>query len=294
MVAAGRPSPSDGRTDEQQAPQRVEIVPSAVPRHDALPRHGGDDPVSPGLAVYVWAILALGVGYFLYKRSRSSAAASATPTTGPTVNPSVVGVRDHGGRRSRADSAQTAGRRVEAGRQDRSQTGLKPFSVPAPSAGLPVEPPATIRPVRARHGRRVAIAIFGALLVVAAGTAAVWHARSHATPATTAGAAPVGPTNSVATPARTTVATRPATRTLAWAPAPRAVAYDLELRRGDVVVFTARTRATRIRVRTRNAGKKTGQLTPGTYRWYVWPLRRSGNTRLRGAAIVATTIVVGR
>jgi hypothetical protein len=263
-------------------------VPSAVsePRDDALPSHGGDDPVSPGLAVYVWAILALGVGYFFYKRYRSSVASSAIPTSGPTANPAVVGVRDRAGRRSGADSARAGGRRVEAG-QDRSQAGPKPFSAP-------VEPPATIRPERARHGRRVAIAIFGALLVVAAGTAAVRHARPHATPATTTGAARVAPTNSVATHASTTVATRPATRIFAWAPVSRAVAYDVELRRGDVVVFTARTRATRIRVRTRNAGKKTGQLTPGTYRWYVWPLRRSGNARRRGAAIVATTIVVGR
>ena len=270
-------------------------MPSAVsePRHDALPSHGGDDPVSPGLAVYVWAILALGVGYLLYKRYRSIAASSATPTTGPTANPAVVVVRDRAGQRSRADSARAGGRRVEAG-QDRSQAGLKPFSVPGAAAGSPVEPPATIRPERARHGRRVGIAMFGALLLVTAGTAAVWHARPHATPSTTTGAAPVAPTNSVATQARTTVATRPATRIFAWAPAPHTVAYDVELRRGDVVVFTARTRATRIRVRTRNAGKKTGQLTPGTYRWYVWPLRRSGNARRRGAAIVATTIVVGR
>lgn len=266
--------------------------PVSEPRHDALLSKGGDDPVRPGLAVYVWAILALGVGYFLYKRSRSSAASSATPTAEPTANPSGVGVRDRAARRSRADSARAGGRRVEAG-QDCSHAGLKPFSVPAAAAGLPVEPPATIRPERARHGRRVAIAIFGALLVVAAGAAAVWHVGSHATPAPT-GAAPVAPTNSVATQASTTVATRPATRIFAWAPAPRAVAYDVELRRGDVVVFTARTRAARIRVRTRNVGKKTGQLTPGTYRWYVWPLRRSGNARRRGAAIVATTIVVGR
>jgi hypothetical protein len=289
MVAAGRAR----RTDEQQGSQRVEVVPSPVsePRHDALPSKGGDDPVSPGLAVYVWAILALGVGYFLYKRSRSSAASSATPTAEPTASASVVGVRDSAGRRSRADSVRAGGSRVEAG-QDRSQAGLKPFSVPAATVGVSVEPPATIRPERARHGRRVAIAIFGALLVVAAG-AAVWHVVPQTTPAPT-GAAPVAPTNSVATQSSTTVATRPATRIFAWAPAPRAVAYDVELRRGDVVVFTARTRATRIRVRTRDAGKKTGQLTPGTYRWYVWPLRRSGNARGRGAAIVATTIVVGR
>jgi hypothetical protein len=290
MVAAGRAR----RTDEQQGPQRVEVVPSAVsePRHDALPSKGGDDPVSPGLAVYLWAILFLGIGYFLYKRYRSSAASSATPTTWPTANPAVVGVRDRAGRRSPADSARAGGRRVEAG-QDRSQAAPKPFSAPAAAAGLPVEPPATMRPERARHGRRVAIAIFGALLVVAAGTAAVWHARPRAAPAPTV-VTPASRTNPPTTRTSEAPAERPATRQFAWAPASGAVAYHVEIRRGNKIVYSTSTRATRISVRLRTAGQKTAPLSPGAYRWYVWPLLRKPHARRRGAAIVATTIVVPR
>ena len=268
-------------------------MPSAVsePRHDALPSKGGDDPVSPGLAVYLWAILALGAGYFLYKRYRSSAASSATPSTGPTANPAAVVVRDRAGQRSRADSTRAGGRR-EAG-QDRIHAAPKPFSVPAAAAGLPVEPPATIRPERARHGRRVVIAIFGALLVVAGGAAAVWHARPRAAPAPTV-VAPASLTNPPTTQTSEAPAERPATRRFAWAPASGAVAYHVEIRRGNTIVYSTSTRATRISVRLRTAGQKTAPLTPGTYRWYVWPLLRKAHARRRGAAIVATTIVVPR
>jgi hypothetical protein len=260
------------------------------PHHDALPSFGDDDPVSPELAVYVWAIVALGVGYFLYKRYRSSAASSATPTTGPTANPAVVVVRDRAGQRSRSDSARAGGRRAEAG-QHRVQAGPKPFPVPAAAAGSPLEPPATIRPERKWRGGRVGIAIFGALLVVVGGAAALRYSLSRTTPVPTV-AAPAAPTSPTSTRTSKAAAARPAARTFAWAPASGAAAYHVEIRRGNRIVYSTRTRATRISVRLRTAGAKAAPLRPGTYRWYVWPLL--GHARRRGAAVVATTFVVER
>jgi len=164
---------------------------------------------------------------------------------------------------------------------------------PAPLAatGSPVESSATIHPDQARRGRRGWIAIIGALLVVAAGAAAVWQATlPRATPAPAV--PPAAPTNSVTTATTEAAAGRPATRTFAWASASGALAYHVEIRRGNTIVYSTRTSATHISVRLRRAGKKTALLKPGTYRWYVWPLLRHGHARRRGAAIVATTIVV--
>ena len=218
-------------------------MPSGVsePHHDALPSFGGDDPVSPELAL--------------------------------------------------VDSALRE--RLLHAEADHIQAGPVPYSVPSAPARPPVESSATIRPERSPRRRRALIAIFGGLLVVVVGAAATWHARPGAAPPPTV-VAPAAPTNSVTTQTRKAAAARPAARTFAWAPASGAVAYHVEIRRGDVVVYTARTRATRISLRLRKAGHKTAPLRPGTYRWYVWPLLRHGHARRRGAAIVATTIVVRR
>jgi hypothetical protein len=258
------------------------------PRHDALPSFGDDDSASPELAVYVWAIVALGVGYFLYKRYRSSAASSATPT-GTTANPAVVVVRDRAGQRSRA-ATRAGGRRDEAA-QHRVPAGPKPFPVPGAAAGSPVEPPATIRPERKWRRGRIGIAIFGALLVVVGGAAALRDSPSRTTPVPTvvASAAPTDPTTTRTSKAE---ALHPAARSFAWAPASGATAYHVEIRRGNRIVYSTRTRTTHISVRLRTVVQKAAPLRPGTYRWYVWPLL--GHERRRGAAVVATTFVVER
>jgi len=217
------------------------------PRHDAVPSFGGDDPVSPELAL--------------------------------------------------VDSALRE-RLLEA---EADRILAVPFRVATAASGSALEPAETIRPEPARHGRRIAIAIF-ALLVVLVGAAAVWHARHRANPAptgvapaATTGVDPAATTNSGTAQTSEAAAGRPTTRTFAWAPTSRAVAYHVEIRRGDNIVYSTRTRATRVSVRLRSAQHKGAPLSPGTYRWYVWPLlRRNGHANRRGAAIVATTIVVGR
>ena len=66
-------------------------------------------------------------------------------------------------------------------------------------------------------------------------------------------------------------------RRFAWAPVDGAVAYRLELFRGQKQVFEARTvlPVYELPGTWRHAGR-TERLTTGSYRWYVWPVLPSG------------------
>jgi hypothetical protein len=67
------------------------------------------------------------------------------------------------------------------------------------------------------------------------------------------------------------------TKRFAWAPVDGALGYRLALFRGDAQVLEARTKqpAYELASRWRHAGK-TETLLPGSYRWYVWPVFKSG------------------
>jgi hypothetical protein len=73
-----------------------------------------------------------------------------------------------------------------------------------------------------------------------------------------------------------------------WAPVSGATAYDVAFYRGTVPVFNARTQAPTIAIRVRGAASR---LPPGTYRWYVWPVRRGKVDRV---AVVNSTLVIPR
>jgi hypothetical protein len=56
-----------------------------------------------------------------------------------------------------------------------------------------------------------------------------------------------------------------------------AVAYRLELFRGDKQVLETRTKAPAYELGGQwRHGGKTESLSPGGYRWYVWPVYPSG------------------
>jgi hypothetical protein len=59
---------------------------------------------------------------------------------------------------------------------------------------------------------------------------------------------------------------------LAWRRVPRASYYNLQLYRGRVKVLSAWPTRPRVQLRSRwtYLGRKR-KLTPGVYRWYVWP-----------------------
>ena len=77
------------------------------------------------------------------------------------------------------------------------------------------------------------------------------------------------------TAARTAAAPEP--RRLVWAPVAGAVGYRVELFRGDEQVLRATTKAPAFALgaKWRHNGQ-VERLTPGSYRWYVWPVLPGG------------------
>jgi hypothetical protein len=87
-----------------------------------------------------------------------------------------------------------------------------------------------------------------------------------------------------------TPAASPEPRRFAWAPVDGAVAYRLELFRGDKQVLEVRTTAPAYELgnQWQHAGT-TERLSPGGYRWYVWPVYPSGPA---GQAVVQAQLTV--
>lgn len=80
-------------------------------------------------------------------------------------------------------------------------------------------------------------------------------------------------------------------RRFAWAPAAGASAYHVEFFRGPLRVFSADTRRPEVTVPARwRLGGIQYSLTPGEYRWYVWPVasgRRSSEAIVQAQVIVS-------
>jgi hypothetical protein len=84
----------------------------------------------------------------------------------------------------------------------------------------------------------------------------------------------------------------PPGQTFVWVAAAEAGAYEFQLFRGNERVFRARVTEPRLDLpgRWRHADKAES-LTPGTYRWYVWPV--SARTKRQAAvAIVQARLVI--
>jgi hypothetical protein len=80
---------------------------------------------------------------------------------------------------------------------------------------------------------------------------------------------------------------KPVSRRFAWAPVARADSYRVELFRGDARVFVATSNSAQLTVpaRWRLDGRRR-TLTPGVYRWYVWPI--TSGRRAPNAVVQAT------
>ena len=82
-------------------------------------------------------------------------------------------------------------------------------------------------------------------------------------------------------------------RDFAWAPVKGASRYDVQIRRAGKIIYSATTSAPHVRIpREWRRSGRTFVLSPGTYRWYVWPVVGAGARGRRGAAVVATTFKV--
>jgi hypothetical protein len=80
---------------------------------------------------------------------------------------------------------------------------------------------------------------------------------------------------------------------LVWRRVARAKYYNVQIYRGRVKVFTGWPTRTRLQLKTRwKLQGKVRKLTPGTYRWYVWPGYGSPTTRRYGALLGQSTFVV--
>jgi hypothetical protein len=103
----------------------------------------------------------------------------------------------------------------------------------------------------------------------------------------------LGDRRAATTPSRTvprrsaTPATSP--RRFAWAPVSGVAVYEVAFYRANVPVFRARTKSPSIVVPELARGTGKRLLGPGTYRWYVWPVR---NGRVASVALVRSTFVV--
>lgn len=92
-------------------------------------------------------------------------------------------------------------------------------------------------------------------------------------------------------PKKTAAAPAPAeTRRFAWAPVDGAVGYHVELFKGADRVLEKETTEPVLELGPswRYAGRET-RLTPGSYRWYVWPVTKSGRST---EAVVQATLDV--
>ena len=81
-------------------------------------------------------------------------------------------------------------------------------------------------------------------------------------------------------------------RHFVWVPVGGANAYEVALYRGGIRVFDARTRRTSIDIPVGRGASRpaaTGLVPPGTYEWYVWPMRGTKRDRI---ATVASRLVL--
>jgi len=93
----------------------------------------------------------------------------------------------------------------------------------------------------------------------------------------------------------TAVTPTPQARTFAWAPVRNARGYSVEFFRGGRRIFVARTVKPRLTLPVRWTYRaRRYRLTPGEYRWYVWPLARSRSGIERGKAIVQARLAISR
>lgn len=182
------------------------------------------------------------------------------------------------------------------------------------SAFTPDEAPERARRLARRHARLVLAALGGAAVTLAGvlGAASLWShparlkaigspARITTAPqASHAGPAPAKPsqfsTPAVFNPRRGRTVTRRlqtkalpsvGTRKFAWAPVAGVASYEVAFFKNDVRVYRTRTRTATVSVPV--SSSRAGAFSPGTYKWYVWPVR---NGRRDDVAIVRSRFVV--
>jgi hypothetical protein len=84
--------------------------------------------------------------------------------------------------------------------------------------------------------------------------------------------------------------TRRRMQRFAWAPASGATSYEVAIYEGGRRVFVARTKTAAVDIPVSGQARGSPEsLEPGTYQWYVWPIRQGHRARV---AIVRSRLVV--
>jgi hypothetical protein len=185
---------------------------------------------------------------------------------------------------------------------DRPETSIR---MPAVKEGREVRVPGSI-PTRHSWRRLAAVAVF----IVFALTLLDVHvdvgrtpgaaesslivppaAEPSAQPGTTTAEPSAQPGTTTARPSKPAPApARPSARRFAWAPVAEADSYRVELFRGDVRVFAGSSKEAQLTVPPSwTLEGKRRSLTPGEYRWYVWPV--TAGRRAQNAVVQATLTV---
>ena len=164
----------------------------------------------------------------------------------------------------------------------KTKTAAKPAAKPAP------KPKATSKPSPPKTGPAAKSAQPGSSKTKASPPKQTQPRSAKATPTHKAAQPKPAPSQAPSVSSRTTPspapkpttpapATAPATRRFAWAPVPGATGYHVELFRGADRVLAQETKEPVLELGSswRYEGK-TVQLSPGIYRWYVWPVTKSG------------------
>jgi hypothetical protein len=87
--------------------------------------------------------------------------------------------------------------------------------------------------------------------------------------------------------------TRRRVRTFVWPHVRGAVSYDVQFFRRGRSIFATRTSRPRLTLPTHwQYGRIRYKLVPGQYRWYVWPLVRSGRSLQRAEPIIQARLVI--
>jgi hypothetical protein len=111
-------------------------------------------------------------------------------------------------------------------------------------------------------------------------------AKAQATNGQSATATPTPP----AAQQRTQTQAAPVPRRFVWAPVAGVTTYEVAIYRDDVPIYRARTKTASIVIPARSRNGGSGELLgPGTYQWYVWPVRNGQPDRV---ASVRSTLVI--
>lgn len=139
-----------------------------------------------------------------------------------------------------------------------------------PDPPVPAPRPLPARPARRRALPSVPFAAAAAVTLALLATAAAELRSAEREPAARATAAEL-----VAAPGQT----------FTWAATAGAAAYEFQLFRGAERIYRARSVQPRLQLQAAPV------LTPGRYRWYVWPVP-PGAVRPAGAAIVSAALTI--